>query len=335
MFSAAIPQVPRLVPRQLAQCPESKDPPTFPGGSLGRTRDSSAPATGGWPFRVRDHRRSGPSRSQYSRRKHPPTSGRATARRAVRNVVARLRSGLVELFALPEGYEVVLGNGGTTAFWDAATFLSRRGEEPAPVLRRVLLQVRRVHPGSAVPRGARSPRLRTGHLPAPCRQPGRGRLLPYPQRDLDRRAGRCAPPSPERRSVAEGLVLVDATSAAGGLRVEADEFDVYYFAPQKCFGSEGGLWLALLSPAAIERIERLAATGRFVPGLLGLEDRSRRTRASNRPTTRRLWPPCSCSPSRWTGSSATVASSGPPRGRTAPPRSSTGGPSVRASRGRS
>ena len=71
--------------------------------------------------------------------------------------------------------------------------------------------------------------------------------------------------------MAEGLVLVDATSAAGGLRVEADEYDVYYFAPQKCFGSEGGLWLALLSPAAIERIERLGATGRFVPAFLDLK----------------------------------------------------------------
>ena len=72
-------------------------------------------------------------------------------------------------------------------------------------------------------------------------------------------------------TAAEGLVLVDATSAAGGLRVEAGEFDAYYFAPQKCFGSEGGLWLALLSPAALERVERLSATGRFVPAFLDLK----------------------------------------------------------------
>jgi phosphoserine aminotransferase len=72
-------------------------------------------------------------------------------------------------------------------------------------------------------------------------------------------------------AVAEGLVLVDATSAAGGLQVEAGEFDAYYFAPQKCFGSEGGLWLALLSPAAIERVERLSTTGRFVPAFLDLK----------------------------------------------------------------
>ena len=110
-------------------------------------------------------------------------------------------------------------------------------------------------------------------------------------------------------TAAEGLVLVDATSAAGGLRVEAGEFDAYYFAPQKCFGSEGGLWLALLSPAALKRVERLSTTGRFVPAFLDLKIRSP-TPACNRRTTHRLWPPCSCSPSRWTGSSATVASSG-------------------------
>jgi phosphoserine aminotransferase len=72
-------------------------------------------------------------------------------------------------------------------------------------------------------------------------------------------------------AAADGLVLVDATSAAGGLRVDAGEFDAYYFAPQKCFGSEGGLWLALLSPAAVERVERLSATGRYVPAFLDLE----------------------------------------------------------------
>jgi phosphoserine aminotransferase len=72
-------------------------------------------------------------------------------------------------------------------------------------------------------------------------------------------------------TVAQGLVLVDATSAAGGLRVEAGQFDAYYFAPQKCFGSEGGLWLALISPAAVERVERLSTTGRFVPAFLDLK----------------------------------------------------------------
>jgi phosphoserine aminotransferase len=92
--------------------------------------------------------------------------------------------------------------------------------------------------------------------------------------------------------VADGLVLVDGTSAAGGLRVAAGEFDAYYFAPQKCFGSEGGLWLALLSPAAIERVDRLSASGRYVPAFLDLKiaiSNSRLQQTYNTPALATLW----------------------------------------------
>jgi phosphoserine aminotransferase len=93
-------------------------------------------------------------------------------------------------------------------------------------------------------------------------------------------------------TVADGLVLVDGTSAAGGLRVTASVFDAYYFAPQKCFGSEGGLWLALLSPAAIERVDRVSASGRYVPAFLDLKiaiSNSRLQQTYNTPALATLW----------------------------------------------
>ena len=124
-----------------------------------------------------------------------------------------------------------------------------------------------------------------------------------------------------------GLVAVDATSGAGGLRVDPAEFDAYYFAPQKCFGSDGGLWVALLSPAAVERIGTIAATGRWVPASMDLTialDNSR----STRPTTRRRWPPSSSSTTRCAGSTTTAAWSSPPAAATARPRSSTPGPTT-------
>ena len=201
----------------------------------------------------------------------PTYLGTSHRQARVRTVVSRLRSGLAELFALPEGYEVVLGNGGTTAFWDAAAFclVAARSQHlcfgefsskfaectrAAPFLDEPEVLV--AEPGT-YPRPVADPTVDTYCLTHNETSTGVQLAVSRPRRNDG--------------VVAEGLVLVDATSAAGGLRVEADEYDVYYFAPQKCFGSEGGLWLALLSPAAIERIERLGATGRFVPAFLDLK----------------------------------------------------------------
>ena len=122
-----------------------------------------------------------------------------------------------------------------------------------------------------------------------------------------------------------GLVAVDATSGAGGLRVDPRQFDAYYFAPQKCFGSDGGLWVALLSPAAQDRIAAIAATKRWVPASHGPGHRPRTTRNSTRPTTPRRWPPSSSSTTRCAGSTRTVAWSSPPAGATSRRRSSTPG----------
>ncbi len=201
----------------------------------------------------------------------PTYLGTSHRQARVRDVVGRVRSGLAELFCLPEGYEVTLGNGGTTAFWDAATFC--------------LVEARSQH----LSFGEFSSKFAECTRSAPfledpdvlISEPGTyPRPVPNPAVDaycLTHNETSTGVQTVVRRprradgTVAEGLVLVDATSAAGGLRVEAGQADAYYFAPQKCFGSEGGLWLALMSPAAVERVERLSTTGRFVPAFLDLK----------------------------------------------------------------
>ncbi|GEN79934.1 phosphoserine transaminase [Actinotalea fermentans] len=183
----------------------------------------------------------------------------------VRAVVRRLREGLAELFALPEGYEVVLGNGGSTAFWDLATFSLVRdraqlctygefGTSFATAVRRAPFlaepDVRTADVGSRV-------------LPAAA--PGIDTYC-WPHNETS--TGVVAPVRRPEGADADALVLVDATSGAGGLAVDVRETDVYYFAPQKSFASDGGLWLALASPAAVARAEALEADGRWVPRFL-------------------------------------------------------------------
>ena len=187
-----------------------------------------------------------------------PTYLGTTHRQApVRSVVGRIRAGLAELFALPDGYEVVLGNGGTTVFWDAATFglIERRSQHLVfGEFSSKFAAAATAAPFLDEPEVIASP-------PAPTPRPG-----PTPtSTSTPSPTTRPRPAWPWRSggpAGAGGLVCVDATSAAGGLPFDPAEVDVYYFAPQKCFASDGGLWLAWLSPAAIERIERIAASGR-------------------------------------------------------------------------
>jgi phosphoserine aminotransferase len=182
----------------------------------------------------------------------------------VRSVVHRVREGLAALYQLPDGYEVLLGNGGTTTFWDAATFglVERRSEH----LAFGEFSARFASIVAAAP-----------HLEAPVvieSEPGT-----HPEPVVDATVDVYALTHNEtstgvmmeiRRPAADAVVLVDATSAAGGLRHDPAQADVYYFAPQKAFASEGGLWIALASPAGIERIERLEASGRWSPPSLDL-----------------------------------------------------------------
>jgi phosphoserine aminotransferase len=195
--------------------------------------------------------------------------------------VGALRNGLAELFALPDGYEVLLGNGGTTSFWDAATFglIDQRSQH----LRFGEFSSKFAEAAAATP-----------HLKEPSflfADPGT-HPLPVADPEVDayclthNETSTGVAMALQRPDGAEGLVLVDATSAAGGLRFDPNEVDVYYFAPQKCLASDGGLWLAAVSPAAVERIERIAASDRWVPASLDLGialENSRKDQTYNTP----------------------------------------------------
>jgi phosphoserine aminotransferase len=199
----------------------------------------------------------------------------------VKDMVARVRAGLGEMFRIPEGYEVVLGNGGSTAFWDAAAFslIERRsqnlvfgefGGKFAAAAKTPFLDAPDVI--TAAP-GSRSEFVVTEGVD----------VYAWPQNETS--TGVMAPVT--RVSGDDGaLTVIDATSAAAGIDFEAAEADVYYFAPQKNLASDGGLWLALFSPAAIERVERIAASGRYIPEFLSLKnaiDNSRLNQTLNTP----------------------------------------------------
>jgi phosphoserine aminotransferase len=201
----------------------------------------------------------------------------------VRSVVGRVRSGLSELFSLPDGYEVVLGNGGTTAFWDIAAFGLVRERAQHLVFGEFsskFAKVTAAAPWLAEPTLIDSP---VGTHPRPRAQAG---VDAYALTHNETSTGVAMPIARVDGAYPGALVLVDATSGAGGLPVSVGETDVYYFAPQKCFAAEGGLWLALMSPAALEVAGRIAAAGRYVPEFFSLPtaiDNSRKNQTYNTP----------------------------------------------------
>jgi phosphoserine aminotransferase len=185
----------------------------------------------------------------------------------VRQLVQRVRDGLAELFALPEGYLVVLGNGGSTAFWEVAAFGLVR--ERAQHLSFGEFSAKFAAATTAAPWLAEPTVIRSapGSHPEPSAETG---IDAYALTHNETSTGVAMPVRRVPGADAGALVLVDATSGAGGLPVTAGEFDAYYFAPQKSFGSDGGLWIALLSPAALERAEQVAASDRYIPEFLSL-----------------------------------------------------------------
>ncbi|MEY2513076.1 MAG: phosphoserine aminotransferase [bacterium] len=201
--------------------------------------------------------------------------GTSHRQRPVKQLVARVRAGVAELLSAPDGYEVALGNGGTTAFWDAAAFglvreralhlvygeFSRKFSDVtdrAPFLGEPLLL-----------------QADAGDAPQPAALPGADAIAwAHNETSTGVMVGVQRP----ARS-GDALVLIDATSGAGGLPLDATQADAYYFAPQKCLGSDGGLWLTLLSPAAIERIEQIAASDRWIPDSLSLAQALTNSRA--------------------------------------------------------
>jgi len=206
----------------------------------------------------------------------------------VRAVVQRIREGLSQLFGLPDDYLVVLGNGGTTAFWDAAAFGlidSRAQHLSFGEFSAKFAKVTHTAPWLADPSVVKSD---PGTHPAPAAEAG---IDAYALTHNETSTGVAMPIRRVSGADEGALILVDATSAAGGIAVKPAEFDVYYFAPQKCFGSDGGLWLALMSPAAVERIGRIAASGRYIPEFLSLQvaiDNSKLQQTYNTPAVATL-----------------------------------------------
>jgi phosphoserine aminotransferase len=209
--------------------------------------------------------------------------GTSHRQKPVKAVVGRVRAGLSQLFSLPDGYEVVLGNGGATAFWDIATFCLIRersqhlsfGEFGAK-----FAQAATEAPFLADPTVISSD---PGTAPRPRGETG---IDAYAWTHNETSTGVAAPVRRVAGADDGSLILIDATSAAGGLPVDVRETDVYYFAPQKCFASDGGLWLALMSPAAIERVAEIKGSGRWTPAFFDLQtaiDNSRLDQTYNTP----------------------------------------------------
>ncbi|WP_405018867.1 phosphoserine transaminase [Kitasatospora sp. NBC_00070] len=207
----------------------------------------------------------------------------------VKNVVKRVREGVADLFSLPEGYEVVLGNGGSTAFWDIAAFgLVREksqhlnfGEFSSKFASSV-----KAAPWLGEPSVIKS---EPGTHPLPVAEAG---VDVYALTHNETSTGVAMPIRRPAGGDAGSLVLVDATSGAGGLPVDITETDVYYFAPQKSFASEGGLWLATFSPAALERAAEIAASGRYIPPFFDLPtaiDNSSKDQTYNTPAISTLF----------------------------------------------
>jgi len=234
----------------------------------------------------------GPSKVRPEQLAHLAAAGAAvmgTSHRQapVKAVVGRVRSGLRELFSLPGDYEVVLSNGGTTAFWDAAT---------AGLVRRRALHLTYGEFSSKFAKAtAAAPFLADpivvsadpGGAPDPVADPDAD-VIAWAHNETS--TGVMVPVA-RPAGAGDALVLIDATSGAGGLPVDVTLADAYYFAPQKCFASDGGLWIALLGPAAIERVSELAATDRWIPEFLSIAtalENSRKDQTYNTPAVATL-----------------------------------------------
>lgn len=218
---------------------------------------------------------------------HADIMGTSHRQPGVKDVVGSIRSGLADLFQLPEGYEIILSLGGATAFWDAASFGLIRNKsahltygefsgkfatvsKKAPWLDEP--QVVAAEPGTA-PDPSQLDGTDADVVAWAHNETSTGAMVPVKRPDTD------------------ALVLIDATSGSGGLPVDIKEADVYYFSPQKCFASDGGLWLAAFSPAALERVEEIAATDRYIPAFLDLKtavDNSLKNQTYNTPAVATL-----------------------------------------------
>ncbi|GAB2988648.1 phosphoserine transaminase [Saccharothrix stipae] len=214
--------------------------------------------------------------------------GTSHRQKPVKSLVGSVRAGLRELFSLPEGYEVVLGNGGTTAFWDAAAFGLVRERAQHFTYGEFSSKFAKVTSDAPFLGDSIVVKADPGSAPEITYAEGAD-LVGWAHNETS--TGVAVPVA--RPAGSDGaLVAIDATSGAGGLPVAAADYDVYYFAPQKCFASDGGLWIALMSPAALERVAEIGASGRWVPEFLSLTtalDNSTKEQTYNTPSLATLF----------------------------------------------
>ncbi len=236
---------------------------------------------------------SGPSKVRPEQLEHLASLGRTvmgTSHRQapVKNLVGSVREGLAELFSLPDGYEIILGNGGSTAFWDIAAFGLVRERAQHLSFGEFSAKFGSVTQNAPFLGDSTILKAEPGSLSTPRAEAGVD-VYAWPQNETS--TGVMAPVQRVEGADEDALVLVDATSGAGGLPVDLNEVDVYYFGPQKCFASDGGLWLAAFSPAALARVDEIAASGRWVPDFFSLPtaiDNSRKNQTYNTPAVATL-----------------------------------------------
>ncbi len=192
--------------------------------------------------------------------------GTSHRQKPVKNVVKRVREGLHSLFNLPDGYEVILGNGGSTAFWDIATLNLIENRSQHLVFGEFSSKFATAAKEAPFLGEPTVIKTEPGSHPLAVTEPG---IDVYALTHNETSTG-VSMPIVRPTGTDGALVLVDATSAAGGLLVDPKEFDTYYFAPQKSFASDGGLWIAIMSPAAIARVEKIKASGRWIPAFFDL-----------------------------------------------------------------
>jgi phosphoserine aminotransferase len=216
---------------------------------------------GAGPSKVR------PEQIQALVEKSVSVMGTSHRQKPVKNEVAQMRAGLAKMFSIPAGYEVVIGNGGTTAFWEIATFGLIR--DRAQFLTFGEFGAKFASSAKAAPFLGEQSVIKSepGDAPAFAAQAG---LDAYCTPHNETSTGVAIPPVRPAGADKDALVLIDATSGAGGLPVDLNQVDVYYFSPQKCFASDGGLFVAIMSPAAIARAEEIKASGRYIPAFLDL-----------------------------------------------------------------
>jgi len=215
---------------------------------------------------------SGPSKVRPEQVEHLSSLSRSvlgTSHRQapVKNLVGEVREGLAQLFSLPDGYEIIVGNGGSTAFWDIAAFGLVRERAQHLSFGEFSAKFGSVTQNAPFLGESTIIKADPGSLAEPRAEAGVD-VYAWPHNETS--TGVMAPVHRVAGADDDALVLIDATSGAGGLPVDLTQSDVYYFGPQKCFASDGGLWLAAFSPAALTRVDEIAATGRWVPDFFSL-----------------------------------------------------------------